>query len=179
MRALGLMGEYSRAIHGRRSEVGSADGERPARQPTDESGRPMDAAQTQATLAAIGVTVQAAPEPGVEVALGAFRDLQFGPIVTFALGGTVGEVLNDRAVRLAPLGPDDALAMLGEIQGARLLDGGGGRPPADRTAIRDALCALSNLFARRSDIVRIAIDPAVASAKGITAAAARIELASD
>jgi acyl-CoA synthetase (NDP forming) len=179
MRALGLMGEYSRAIHGRRSEAEGAADERPAHRPTESNARPMDAAQTQATLAAIGVTVQPAPEPGVEIALGAFRDLQFGPIVTFALGGTLGEVLNDRAVRLAPLSPDDALAMLGEIQGARLLDGGAGRPAADRTAICDALCALADLLAKRLDIVRITIDPAVASAKGITAAAARIELARD
>jgi hypothetical protein len=103
--------------------------------------------------------------------------VQFGPVVTFALGGTVGEVLTDRAVRLAPVSPDDAAAMLGEIKGARLLDGGPSLPATNRDAIRDAICRLSELLAKRPDIARIAIAPAVASASGITAAAARVELA--
>jgi acyl-CoA synthetase (NDP forming) len=179
MRSIGLMAEYSRAIHGSAPERGRAERVRPAPQASDESARIMEAGQTHELLASLGVTVQPAREPGVEIALGAFRDVQFGPVVTFALGGAVGEVLADRAMRLAPVSPDDALAMLSEIEGARLLDGGPNLPAANRDAIRDALCQLSELLAKRPDIARIAVEPAVASAKGITAAAARVELAPD
>jgi hypothetical protein len=144
-----------------------------------KSTRQLDAAQSKEILASLGVTLGPAPGPGLEIVLGAHRDLQFGPIVTFALGGVIGEALNDTAVRLAPLSAADAGAMLDEMRGRRLLDGENGRPAADRAAVQESLVRLSDLMLQRSDIARIAIEPAFAHASGLSATDARIELTGD
>jgi ATP-grasp domain len=45
--------------------------------------------------------------PGAELILGARRDPLFGPMVMAGLGGVWTEILDDVALRLAPIEPDD------------------------------------------------------------------------
>ncbi len=73
--------------------------------------------------------------PGVEIILGITRDPVFGPMLMVGLGGIHVEVLRDVAFSPVPIGPDEALALLGELKGAALLDGVRGAPPADRAAL--------------------------------------------
>jgi acyl-CoA synthetase (NDP forming) len=120
--------------------------------------------------------VQPMAKPGLEIVLGANRDAQFGPVIVFGLGGVFVEVLNDVALRVAPLTPADAQAMMDEIRGKRLLDGLRGQPAADRTAIADALCKLSSLMIERPDIASIDVNPVFAYEKGLMAVDARVEL---
>ena len=49
------------------------------------------------------VTVQPMIADGVEVSVGVVRDPAFGPLVVVAAGGTLVELLADRAVALPPL----------------------------------------------------------------------------
>ena len=60
-------------------------------------------------MASRGILVQPMASPGVELILGARRDPQFGPLVLVGIGGILAEVLDDVAVRLAPVRIDDAL----------------------------------------------------------------------
>ena len=83
---------------------------------------------------------------GVELIAGAVRDPSFGPVVLVGLGGTAAEALQDTAVRLAPLSEEDALDMLDELRGRRLLDGWRGAPPVDRPAIARAVAALGRIL---------------------------------
>lgn len=124
-----------------------------------------------------GVAVQPMAKPGLEIVLGANRDAQFGPVILFGLGGVFVEVLNDVALRVAPLAPRDAEAMLAEIRGRKMLDGLRGRPPADRAAIVDALCKLSALMLDRADIASIDANPVFVYPSGLLAVDARIQLA--
>lgn len=176
LRALGKMGEYSRLVHGPR-EIGP---EAPvtAAASAAEGARSLDAAAARDLLAAAGLPMAATPggtPPGLEVVLGARRDAQFGPVVAFSLGGTFAEVLDDVALRLAPLSATDAAAMLDDIRGSRLLDAGPGRPAADRAAIGDALGRLADLMQKRPDVASIEV-PAVVHEKGLTIADARVEV---
>ena len=50
-----------------------------------------------------GLLVEPMAAPGVELILGLRRDPQFGPAVLVGLGGVLTEVLDDVAIRLAPL----------------------------------------------------------------------------
>jgi len=54
-----------------------------------------------------------------ELVMGLTRDAQFGPCVMFGLGGIFTEILKDTAFRVAPLGKQDALDMMGEIKACK------------------------------------------------------------
>src|SRR5262249_52454193 len=78
-----------------------------------------------------GVLVQAMARRGVDIILGVTRDPTFGPLLMVGLGGLHVEVLKDVAFAPVPLSTDAALALLGELRGAALLDGVRGAKPAD------------------------------------------------
>jgi acetyltransferase len=119
-----------------------------------------------------GVTVQPMATPGAEVVLGAQRDPQFGPVIMCGLGGVFVEALNDVALRLAPLRPEDANAMLDELRGRRLLEG------TDRPGISEALCRLSDLMLGRPDIVSVDVNPVFVHSAGLIAVDARVQVGS-
>ncbi|GIT01440.1 MAG: hypothetical protein CM1200mP27_00650 [Chloroflexota bacterium] len=70
-----------------------------------------------------GITVQEMVEDAVEVIVGISYDSQLGATVLFGSGGVLVEVYNDIALRLCPLDNSDALEMISEVKGARLLEG--------------------------------------------------------
>ncbi len=139
-------------------------------------------ADLQAVAAAVpeaefqGVAIQPMAAPGLELVLGAHRDPQFGPVVLFGLGGIFVEVLEDVALRVAPLREVDAREMLDEIRGRALLDGVRGQPPVDRAALVAALLRLSELMLREPAIDSIDLNPVFGYPDGILAVDARIVL---
>lgn len=123
-----------------------------------------------------GVIVEPMAEPGTELIVGMTRDPLFGPAVLVGFGGVFAEVLDDAAIRLAPLGREDALAMLEKLRGAPLLSGARGRPPVDRGAVADLIVALARLAWERPDIVAVDLNPVVASPGGALAVDALVVL---
>lgn len=98
-----------------------------------------------------------------EFLAGLSRDPQFGPVVTFGLGGIFAEALADVTQRLAPLTCDDALTMLSEIRAHALLGPVRGLPAVDRAALAQVLVGLGRLAVERPDIDAIDINPLVIS----------------
>jgi len=94
-----------------------------------------------------GVLVQEQIAGGIEVILGARIDPGFGPVVVFGAGGVLAELLEDVAIRLAPVTVDEARAMIAETRIARLLAGLRGRAPGDTDALAQAIAALSHRIA--------------------------------
>ena len=84
--------------------------------------------------------VQAMAQRGQEMILGVTRDPDFGPMLMVGLGGIHVEVLQDVAFAPVPLDTEDALALLGELKGAALLDG-----------VRGATAAPTSAALRRAD----------------------------
>jgi hypothetical protein len=107
--------------------------------------------------------------PGIELIAGLIRDPQFGPIVLVGIGGVLAEVLDDVALRLAPLAAVAAGTMLDELRGRRLLDGVRGRPGADRAAVAAILVTLGDLAVARPEIRAIDLNPLIAGADGAVA----------
>ena len=70
-----------------------------------------------------GWLVQEQVSGGTEMLLGVIRDAQLGLAVVLGAGGIATEVFGDTTVRLLPLGPADARAMLGELKCRVLLRG--------------------------------------------------------
>jgi acyl-CoA synthetase (NDP forming) len=104
------------------------------------------AAERFPTARANGVLVQEMVGGAVaECIVGMKKDPQFGPTVLFGLGGIFVEVFGDVALRVSPLGPEDAAEMIRETRGFKLLDGARGRPKAAVAAIEDVLLKMSRL----------------------------------
>ena len=127
-------------------------------------------------LAVDGLLVEPMAGPGVELIVGLRRDASFGPAVVVGFGGLLTEVLDDVAIRLAPVDRDSALAMLGELRGARILDGVRGSAPVDRGAIADLIVSLGKLGDAQPDIVEVDLNPVIASADGALAVDALVVL---
>ncbi len=125
-----------------------------------------------------GVIVQAMVTGARETILGMSRDPHFGPLLMFGLGGIYVEVLKDVAFRIAPIGPDDAREMTGEIRTAGLLKGARGEPPADVEAIVEGLLRLSQLVTDFPEIHELDINPLMVlpAGQGAVAIDARIAL---
>ena len=87
-----------------------------------------------------GMLVEEMARKGVEVILGASRDLRFGPLMMFGLGGTLVEVLKDVTFRLAPMWEVSAEKMVHEIRSFTLLNGFRGARSATSTRSSIACC---------------------------------------
>ncbi|MGQ9584541.1 MAG: acetate--CoA ligase family protein [Anaerolineae bacterium] len=120
------------------------------------------------------------PSDAVEVILGLLRDPDFGPVVVFGSGGILVELLKDSSLRLPPLSHREALEMIRETRGARLLEGFRGRPPADVQALADALVRLSQLAVDLGDrIAALDVNPLMVlpEGHGVRAVDALVEVA--
>jgi acetyl coenzyme A synthetase (ADP forming)-like protein len=126
-----------------------------------------------------GIAVQEMVVGGKEVILGMTRDPQFGPLLMFGLGGIYVEVLQDVAFRVAPIGPDEADAMIREIRSFPLLRGVRGEKASDLGAIGEALQRLSQLCVDFPEILELDINPLLVKPEGQGAVAidARLALA--
>ena len=114
-----------------------------------------------------GVLVQSMAPPGCEIILGITRDPTFGPMLMIGLGGIHVEVLRDVAFAPVPIERDEALALIGELRGAALLDGVRGAPPADRAALAELMGALSRFAADHADLIEeIDLNPVIVHAQG-------------
>ena len=94
-----------------------------------------------------------------ELVVGMTRDMQFGPCVMFGLGGIFTEILEDITFRVAPLTKNDALEMMDEIRGKKILDPFRGKPAVDRDELADLLVAVGQVGIENENISEIDINP--------------------
>ena len=123
-----------------------------------------------------GVLVQPMAAPGVELIVGFRRDPTFGPTILLGSGGVLAEILDDVAIRLAPLDHAVALSMLDELRSAPILAGTRGRPPVDRAAVAELIVALARFGIERPDVVEVDLNPVIASRDGVVAVDALVVL---
>ncbi|MFL1461656.1 acetate--CoA ligase family protein [Roseococcus sp. DSY-14] len=117
-------------------------------------------------LGEVPILVQAMAAGGLgEVLLGFRRDPQVGPVILLAAGGTLAEVLRDRAVRMAPVEPADAREMLAEVRAFRALEGHRGAPRGDLEALVAAVVAMSRLAAR-PEVLEAEVNPLLVLEEG-------------
>jgi hypothetical protein len=107
-----------------------------------------------------GVLVAPMMGDGTELILGAKRDPVFGPVVVVGLGGIFAEIMQDVAMRPAPVDEAEAMEMLRSLKAFAVLDGARGRPRADLPAAARAIAALSRFAAQHADsVAEIDINP--------------------
>ncbi len=93
--------------------------------------------------------------------MGLVRDAQFGPCVMFGLGGIFTEILKDVSFRLAPLDRKDALEMMTEIKGHKILSAVRGMEPVDLDAMADVLIAVGRIGYENECIKEIDVNPVI------------------
>ena len=113
-----------------------------------------------------GCQVQKMVPSGLEILIGMNRDPQFGPLVTFGLGGIYVEALKDASFRIAPFSRDEAAQMLTEIRAKALLDGVRGEPPVDKETLIEALLRISQLVLDFPEIAELDINPFIVFEEG-------------
>ncbi len=122
------------------------------------------------------VLVMPMAKPGLETILGMVRDVQFGPVIMFGIGGIAVEIYQDVVFRLLPLDRGQVERMLDEIKAAPILKGYRGQPAVDREALINGILILSHIATERPDIAEIDVNPVIAYPDGILAVDARILL---
>ncbi len=111
---------------------------------------------------------------GRELMVGVINDPVFGPVISFSAGGTMVEVLGDRAVALPPLNAFLAANLIDRTRVAKLLGAFRHLPPVDRTALENVLLRVSEMVCELPWIREMDINPLIVDEAGVVAVDARI-----
>ena len=126
-----------------------------------------NAAKHAANAKINGAIVQEMVTGGVEVIVGVSYDAQLGPMLLFGSGGVMVEVYNDVALRHCPITRSEAVEMIAEVKGAKLLRGFRGKPAADVDALADTLVRVSQLAVHLDGkLAELDINPLMVLPKG-------------
>lgn len=106
-----------------------------------------------------GVEVQKMVPLGREVIIGMTRDIQFGPLIMFGLGGIYVNILKDFSFRLAPVSVHEASEMMTETKFYALLRGVRGERSADIDSVVNTILKISQMSMDFEVINEIDINP--------------------
>jgi len=125
-----------------------------------------------------GVEVQDMVDDGVEVIVGMSRDIQFGPLVVFGLGGIYVNLMEDVSFRLASAltNSEEVNKMISETKAYTLLKGYRGKKPADMDALNDAILRTALLVTDFKEITEMDINPIRVHTRGATALDVKITI---
>lgn len=135
-------------------------------------------AQPQARIN--GVTVQPMASHvlqggrGREVYVGLTTDQAFGPVITFGAGGTMIELIADRAMELPPLNQFLARHLVQRARVAEMLAEWRGAPAADIAALEAVLLRVSEMVCALPQLREMDINPIIVDERGAVAVDARI-----
>ena len=120
-------------------------------------------------------------EKSIEIIVGANAIKGFGSLIMFGLGGTFVEIFKDVAFRLVPLNKQDALSMIEETKGYKILKGFRGQSAYDIDAIVDYLLRISQLVSDFPEVKELDLNPikVLEEGKGLVIFDAKVILAED
>ena len=111
---------------------------------------------------------------GKEIIIGMKQDPVFGPVLVFGLGGIFAEVLQDVAMRVAPVGEKEIQSLIEEIRGFPLLAGRRGEKPINFEKLVQLISAISHLALEHPEIKEIDLNPVFATENDIAVVDARL-----
>ncbi len=112
-----------------------------------------------------GVSIQQMVS-GEEVILSMIRDEQFGPIVSFGLGGIFVEILGEISQAHATMTEEQMNAMIESTKAFKLLSGARGTEPSDIDAIKNAIRRIALIALENPEIHELEINPVMVDKKG-------------
>lgn len=123
-----------------------------------------------------GVTVQtmARTRHGREIYIGLVTDDPFGPVIAFGAGGTMIELINDRAMELPPLNQFLASRLINRSRVAETLGEWRGNSAANVDALEQILLRVSEMVCELPQLREMDINPIIIDENGAVAVDARI-----
>ncbi|MDO8293534.1 MAG: bifunctional acetate--CoA ligase family protein/GNAT family N-acetyltransferase, partial [Gallionella sp.] len=111
---------------------------------------------------------------GRELMIGVTSDPVFGPVITFGAGGTMVEVMGDRAVALPPLNNFLVRELIQDTRIAKMLGAFRNMAPANMEALEDVLLRVSEMVCELPLLKEMDINPLILDEHGALAADARV-----
>jgi len=123
-----------------------------------------------------GVTIQpmSGLRHGREIYIGMTTDEPFGPVITFGAGGTMIELIADRAMELPPLNQFLARRLIERSRVSGMLGAWRGAPPADLEAVEQILLRVSEMVCELPQLREMDINPIIVDETGAIAVDARV-----
>jgi acetyltransferase len=123
-----------------------------------------------------GVTIQnmSSQKRGREICVGLVTDDPFGPVIAFGAGGTMIELIDDRAMELPPLNQFLARRLIDRSRVAETLGEWRGAAPVDMEALEQVLLRVSEMVCELPQLREMDINPIIVDESGALAVDARI-----
>ena len=112
-----------------------------------------------------GVSIQQMVS-GQEVILSMIRDAQFGPVVSFGLGGIYVEILREISQAHVPMTEQQLDEMIKSTKAYKLMSGARGLPAADIEAMKDTIKRIVLTALTNPEIHELEINPVIVGLKG-------------
>ncbi len=130
--------------------------------------------QPQARINGVTVQKMARVRRGREINIGVVTDDPFGTVIVFGAGGTMIELIDDRAMELPPLNQFLARRLIERARVAETLGEWRGSPPANIEAIEQILLRVSEMACALPQLREMDINPIIVDEVGAVAVDARI-----
>jgi acetyltransferase len=130
--------------------------------------------QPQARINGVTVQTMARAKRGREVCIGLVTDDPFGPVIAFGAGGTMIELIDDRAMELPPLNQFLARRLIERSRVAETLGNWRGASAVDMDALEQVLLRVSEMVCELPQLREMDINPLIVDASGAVAVDARI-----
>jgi len=134
-------------------------------------------AQPAARIDGIAIQEMVVKPNGRELYIGVARDPLFGPVISFGAGGTMVELIRDRAIEFPPLNRFLARRLIERTRVAATLAAQNGMPAVDIGALEDLLLRVSEMVCELPWLTEMDINPVLADEAGVIAVDARILVA--
>jgi len=123
-----------------------------------------------------GVTIQnmASKKRGREIYIGLVTDDPFGPVIAFGAGGTMIELIDDRAMELPPLNQFLARSLIERSRVAETLGEWRGAAPVNMESLEQVLLRVSEMVCELPQLREMDINPIIVDESGALAVDARI-----
>ena len=123
-----------------------------------------------------GVTIQpmSGKRHGREIYIGMTTDDPFGPVITFGAGGTMIELIADRAMELPPLNQFLAHRLIERARVAEMLADWRGAPAASLDSVEQILLRVSEMVCALPQLREMDLNPIIVDESGAVAVDARV-----
>ena len=112
-----------------------------------------------------GVSIQQMVS-GQEVILSMIRDPQFGPVISFGLGGIYVEILREISQAHVPMTEQQLDEMIKSTKAYKLMSGARGLPEADIESMKDVIKRMVLIALEHPEIHELEINPVIVGLKG-------------